>query len=79
MILTFLLLLLISNGLTYRPDSSILYSRIGIVIILYSIISGITCLHITYLQKGIGLFGGIFNVTCITHTFQIFILLICGI
>jgi NADH-ubiquinone oxidoreductase chain 2 len=79
MILTFLLLLLTSNGLTIRPDSSILYSRIGIIIIFYSIISATTSLHITYLQKGIGLYGGLFNVTCITHTFQIFILLICGI
>ena len=79
MILTFLLLLLMSNGLTIRPDSSILYSRIGIVIVFYSIISAITSLHITYLQKGIGLYGGLFNVTSITHTFQIFILLISGI
>lgn len=68
-----------SNGLTIRPDSSILYSRIGIIIVFYTIISAITSLHITYLQKGIGLYGGLFNVTSITHTFQIFILLISGI
>lgn len=79
MILTFLLLLLMSNGLTIRPDSSILYSRIGMIVAIYSIISAITSLHITYLQKGLGLYGGLFNVTCITHTFQIFILLICVI
>jgi NADH-ubiquinone oxidoreductase chain 2 len=79
MILIFLLLLLISNGLIIRPDSSILYSRLGIIIIFFSFISGITSLHITYLQKGIGLFTGLFNVTCITHIFQLFILLICGI
>lgn len=79
MILTFLLLILMSNGLTIRPDSSILYSRIGIIIVFYTIISAITSLHITYLQKGIGLYGGLFNVTSITHTFQIFILLISGI
>lgn len=79
MILSFLLLLLLWNGLTTRPDTSILYSRIGIIIIFYSIISAMTSLHITYLQKGIGLYGGLFNATCVTHTFQIFILLICGI
>lgn len=79
MILTFLLLLLFSNGLTNRPDTSILYSRIGILIIFYSIISAYTTYFITYLEKGIGLYGGLFNVTAITHTFQIFILLICGI
>ena len=79
MILTFLLLLLFSNGLTIRPDTSILYSRIGILIIFYSLVSTSMSFHITYLQKGIGLYGGLFNATCITHTFQIFLLLICGI
>ena len=79
MILTFLLLLLFSNGLTVRPDTSILYSRIGLLIIFYSMISTILSFHITYLQTGIGLYGGLFNVTPITHSFQIFILLVCGI
>jgi len=79
MILTFLLLLLFSNGLTNRPDTSILYSRIGILIIFYSIISAYTTLYFTYLEKGIGLYGGLFNTTAITHTFQLFILIICGI
>lgn len=79
MILTFLLLLLLSNGLTIRPDTSILYSRIGLLIIFYSIVSATMSFHITYLQKGIGLYGGLFNATCITHSFQIFILLVCGI
>ena len=79
MILTFLLLLLFSNGLTIRPDTSILYSRIGILIIFYSIISTYFSFHITYLQTGIGMYSGLFNVTPITHSFQIFILLVCGI
>jgi NADH-ubiquinone oxidoreductase chain 2 len=79
MILTFLLLLLFSNGLTIRPDTSILYSRIGLLIVFYGIISSILSFHITYLQKGIGLYNGLFNVTPITHSFQIFILLVCGI
>jgi len=79
MILTFLLLLLFSNGLTIRPDTSILYSRIAIIIIFYGIASTFLSFHITYLQKGIGLYSGLFNVTPITHTFQIFILLVCGI
>jgi len=79
MVITFLLLLLFSNGLTIRPDTSILYSRIGILIIFYSLVSALTSYHITYLEKGIGLYGGLFNVTSITHSFQIFILMICGI
>jgi len=79
MILTFLLLLLFSNGLSNRPDTSILYSRIGILIIFYSLMSTYTTLYITYLDKGIGLYGGLFNITPVTHIFQIFILIVCGI
>jgi NADH-ubiquinone oxidoreductase chain 2 len=79
MILTFLLFLLFSNGLSNRPDTSILYSRIGILIVFYSLISSYTTLYITYLEKGIGLYGGLFNITAITQIFQIFILIICGI
>ena len=79
MLLTFLLLLLFSNGLTNRPDTSILYSRIGILIIIISIKSAYTTNYITYLEKGLGLYGGLFNTTATTHTFQLFILLICGI
>jgi len=79
LIITYLLLLLLSNGLTIRPDISILYSRIGILIIFYSLIVNIINTYITYLEKGIGLYGGLFHTTSITHTFQIFILLVCGI
>lgn len=79
MLLTFLLLLLLSNGLSIRPDISILYSRIGILIVFYSLIANILSTHITYLDKGISLYGGLFNATCITHTFQIFILIVCSI
>jgi NADH-ubiquinone oxidoreductase chain 2 len=79
MILTFLLLLLFSNGLSNRPDTSILYSRIGILIVFYSLISSYITLYITYLEKGIGLYGGLFNITAITQIFQIFILIVCGI
>ena len=76
MILTFLSFLLFSNGLTLRPDTSILYSRMGLVIIFYSLISAVTSFHIIYLEKGVGLYGGLFNITAITQSFQIFIFII---
>ena len=79
MLLSFLLLLLLSNGLNTRPDISILYSRIGFIIIIYTIISSVNSFYITYLDKGIGLYGGLFGATCITHSFQIFICVICGV
>lgn len=76
MTLTFLSFLLFSNGLTNRPDTSILYSRIGLIIIFYSLFSALTSFHITYLEKGVGLYGGLFNITAITQSFQIFIFII---
>ena len=79
MILTFLVLLLLSNGLTVRPDTSILYSRIGILIVVYGIISSYTNYYISYLEKGVSLYGGLFNITSMTITFQIFILLVSGL
>lgn len=79
MILTFLVLLLLSNGLTVRPDTSILYSRIGLIIIFYSLLSAYSTFYIEYLERGVSLYGGLFNATSITHTFQIFIFLICGL
>lgn len=79
MLLVFLILLLLSNGLTIRPDSSILYSRIAIIILFYTFISIFVNYNINYLQEGVSLYGGLFNVTSITHTFQMFIFIICAI
>lgn len=79
MLLTFLIFLLLSNGLTIRPDTSILYSRIGITMLFYCFISAYTSYNIDYLENGVSLYGGLFNITSITHTFQIFIFIICGI
>lgn len=76
MLLTFLSFLLFSNGLTFRPDTSILYSRVGIVILIYSLFSALTSFHLTYLEKGIALYGGLFNISAIIQSFQIFIFLI---
>jgi len=72
-------MLLFSNGLTIRPDTSILYSRIGISIVFYGYIATLNNFHMTYLDKGISLYGGLFSVTSITHTFQMFIFFICGL
>jgi NADH-ubiquinone oxidoreductase chain 2 len=71
-----MLLLLLSNAVTLRRDKSILYSRIAIIILLYSSLLGLVSLYIKYLDKGIGLYGGLFHVTSNTQTFHIFIFLI---
>ena len=77
MLLTFLSYLLSSNGLTFRSDSSIIYSRTGLTILFYCLCSSLTCFYITYLEKGVGLYGGLFNITAVNQTFQIFIFFIC--
>lgn len=73
MLLTSLFLLLLSNGLSIRKDVSILYSRIVIFILVYCILCSYESFYITYIEKGLGVYNGLFNATAITHTFQIFI------
>jgi NADH-ubiquinone oxidoreductase chain 2 len=77
MLLIFLSLLLYSNGLTFRPDTSILYSRIGIIILFYCFFSALNNFYLIFLEKGVGLYGGLFKITAITQSFQIFMILIC--
>ena len=70
---------MLSNGLNIRYDISILYSRISILTLTYVVLSNINSFYITYLGKGIGLYGGLFGASCITHSFQLFITVICSV
>jgi NADH-ubiquinone oxidoreductase chain 2 len=79
MLLTFLVLLLLSNGLTVRPDMTILYSRIGLLIVFYCFIATYNTYYVDYLEHGISIYGGLFVITPVTQTFQMFIYIICGI
>jgi NADH-ubiquinone oxidoreductase chain 2 len=79
MIILSILQLLLSNAVTLRRDKSILYSRVSITILLYSSLLAYTSLYITYLDRGIGLYGGLFHATSMTHIFQIFIFLISAL
>jgi NADH-ubiquinone oxidoreductase chain 2 len=76
MLLSSILLLLLSNSLSYRRDVTILYSRIGIIILFYCLYLTYNNLFITYLENSIGLFGGLFYVSSITQLFHILIFLI---
>lgn len=79
MLLTYLVLLLLSNGLTIRPDSAILYARVGIITMFYCFMSTYITYNIDFLEYGVSLYGGLFNVTSITHTFQMFIFIISAL
>jgi NADH-ubiquinone oxidoreductase chain 2 len=76
MLLSSIFFLLLSNSLSYRRDITILYSRIGIIILLFCIYLTYNNLFITYLDIGIGLFGGLFCASSITQSFHILIFVI---
>jgi len=79
MIIFSMLFLLLSNAVTLRRDKSILFSRVAIIVLLYSSLIAMTSLHFTYLDRGIGLYGGLFHATSTTQVFHIFIFLISAI
>jgi len=79
MLIFSILFLLLSNAVTIRRDKSILFSRISIIILLYSIILAQNGLYISYIDRGIGLYNGLFHMTSITQMFHIFILLVSAV
>lgn len=78
MIISYILLLLSSNAVTLRRDKSILYSRVVIVMLIYSFLAALN-INMAFLNKGIGLYGGLFQSTSLTQTFHIFIIAICAV
>lgn len=76
MLLCSIFLLLLSNSLSFRRDISIYYSRIGIVIQLYCIFFCYNNLFVSYLDQGIGLFGGLFDISSLSIVFHVLIFLL---
>ena len=76
MLIFSILFLLLSNAVTLRRDKSILFSRVAIIVLLYCSLLAMASLYITYLDAGIGLYGGLFHATSTTHIFHIFIFLV---
>lgn len=79
MVITSLIFLLLSNAITLRRDKSILYSRATITILLISSFIAYDNLFFLFLNKGIGIFGGLFNTTATTNVFHIFIFMISSV
>lgn len=79
MVVYSILLLLLSNAVNTRRDKSILFSRVAITILLYCFFLAMQSFHLSYLEKGIGLFGGLYQATCYTHVFQMFIFVLTAI
>lgn len=79
MVINSLIILLLSNSITLRRDKSILYSRATIAILLISSLITYDNLYFLFLNKGIGIYGGLFHSTSTTSFFHIFILLISSV
>jgi NADH-ubiquinone oxidoreductase chain 2 len=79
MLISLLIFLLISNAVSLRRDKSILFSRIVIKTLFFASFIAINNLYINPLEKGIGIYGGLFNINVLTQTFNIFIFLISGV
>ena len=71
-----ILFLLLSNAVTLRRDKSILFSRISIIILLYSTLLAKNSLYMTSIDRGIGIYSGLFHITNITQIFHIFLFII---
>ena len=79
MLISLLIFLLLSNAVTSRQDKSILFSRIVITGLISSSYLALNNLYIQPLEKGIGIYGGLFNVTTFTQTFNIFLFLVSAV
>jgi NADH-ubiquinone oxidoreductase chain 2 len=72
-----LLLIVLSNAVTTRRDKSILYNRICILILSVGILDLYLSTVFKALDKGVGLYNGLFFATSTSSVFQIFIYILC--
>jgi len=79
MLMLSIIFLLSSNAVTSRRDKSILYARIVITILISCFILCINSYYSEFHNKGIGLFGGLYQSTAITHIFHMFVILITAL
>lgn len=76
MLIFSVVLFILSCAINSKKDKSILYSRIFILVLLNSCFIGYNLLYISFFNKGIGIYGGLFNITVVNSVFNIFILII---
>jgi NADH-ubiquinone oxidoreductase chain 2 len=74
-----LFFIILSNSVNIRRDKSILYNRISILAVQLGIFNAYITLVFPALDKGIGLFNGLFSVTPSTIVFNIFIYILSAI
>lgn len=74
MIILSILCLLFSNAVTLRRDMSILFNRIAIIALAYCFL--LDFVSLSFINKGVGLHGGLLHITNITQIFHIFVFII---
>jgi len=74
MLLHSLILLLLSNAVTFRRDKSTLYNRITLTILILTSYILYDSTYISFIDKGIALFGGLFHISSLTEVFHLFVL-----
>ena len=67
---------LVSNAVSFLREKSILYSRSVIIGLIITSFLAYNSLYVTALSDGIGIYGGLFNITIFTQSFNIFTLVI---
>jgi NADH-ubiquinone oxidoreductase chain 2 len=70
-----IIFLLLSNAVITRRDLSILFNRIAIIGLIYSILQNLIAFSI--LSQGVGLQSGLIYINNITQIFHIFIFILC--
>ena len=79
MLITLLIFLLLSNAVSLQRDKSIGFSRIVIIGLLSVSFIALNNLFVRPLGTGISIYGGLFNVTTFTHTFNIFLFIVSAV
>ena len=67
----YILSLLLSNAVTLRRDTSILFNRVSMMALIYCILNDI--MSLSMINKGLGLHGGLLHISNITQMFHIFL------
>ena len=71
MIIISILSLLLSNAVTLKREMSILFNRIAIISLIFCILHD--GMSLSFINRGIGLHGGLLHITNITQIFHIFL------
>jgi len=71
------ILLLLSNAVNVKRDSAILYSRVVIIILTYTLLLAYLSISLSFSQDNISLYSGLFKFNNYSWLFHVFILILC--